>query len=186
MRIKTVAALVALMAVLALANAPSANAGEPPWGPVYADNSAHSYFYDDDLTTREHNGMEYARKTSLDAATQMSTSVNSSYNVQVDVWVYNTYHPSGDQVHWYAWTTCNRMVSGSSTKCDQHTVIFNEKLPHPDYWALACHEQGHTIGFGEGTGQNSNYSSSGRSCMRGDPDVHQYSATDKSKINAHY
>lgn len=153
------------------------------FGPTYADNSAHSFFYDDDLSAGQRSGMDWARVYSLDP-TDMSTNVDGSYNNQVDVWAYATWNPSGDQTSWYAWTTCIR--SAGSGKCDQHTIIFNHRLPHSNYYSLSCHEIGHSVGLGHESGSNSSYGSNDRSCMRGNPDHNYYAAHDKNHINGRY
>ncbi|MCH0540079.1 hypothetical protein I3F58_10970 [Streptomyces sp. MUM 203J] len=156
------------------------------FGPTYADNKAHSFFYDDDLSKAQRSGMDWARRNSLGAKTDMTTSVNKKYNRQVDVWVYATWRPTGDQKHWYAWTTCVKRVSGSSSKCDQHTIVINHKLPHSNYKSLSCHEIGHSVGLGHSKGKNSSYKSADRSCMRGNPDHNYYARHDKKHINGRY
>ncbi|MEN8651237.1 hypothetical protein ABCR94_11475 [Streptomyces sp. 21So2-11] len=164
--------------LVATAQPASANS----FGPGYADNKAHSFFYDDDLSSAQRAGMGWARTKSL-APTDMTTSVNSAYNKQVDVWGYATWRPTGDQRSWYAWTTC---IKQAGSKCDQHTIVFNHKLPHSNYKSLSCHEIGHSVGLGHHSGKNSSYSSATRSCLRGNPDHTYYSSHDKSHINGRY
>ncbi|EWS92440.1 hypothetical protein SSIG_02952 [Streptomyces filamentosus NRRL 11379] len=155
------------------------------FGPVFADNGAHSFFLDDDLSSGQKAGMNWARSSSLNP-TDMTTSLNKTYNKQVDVWAYGTWKPTGDQTRWYAWAKCVKMVSGSKTKCDQYTIVFNHKLPHSNYKALACHETGHTVGLGHESGKNSSFTSAARSCLRASPDHNYYSNHDKSHINGRY
>ncbi|MDW8807474.1 hypothetical protein P1P68_22465 [Streptomyces scabiei] len=166
-----------------LATVQSAQANS--FGPLYADNSGHSFFYDDDLSSGQRSGMGWARTNSL-GPTDMTTSVNSGYNSQVDVWAYSTWNPTGDQVDWYAWTTCIKKVSGSSSKCDQFTIVFNNREPHSNYKSLSCHEIGHSVGLGHHSGKNSSFASGNRSCLRGSPDHTAYSSHDKSHINGRY
>ncbi|WP_262387153.1 hypothetical protein [Streptomyces sp. TRM49041] len=181
--IRVLAALGATAAALTLTAQPaSANS----FGPLFADNKAHSFFYDDDLSSKQRSGMDWARKKSLAGPTDMTTSVNRSYNKQVDVWSYATWNPTGDQKKWYAWTTCVKRVSGSSKKCDQFTIVFNNKVPHSNYKSLSCHEIGHSVGLGHASGKNSSYTSANRSCMRGNPDHNYYSKHDKKHINGRY
>ncbi|WP_241518712.1 hypothetical protein [Streptomyces sp. CB03238] len=179
---RVLAALGAAVGSLILVTQPaSANS----FGPTFADNKAHSFFFDDDLSSGQRNGMDWARKNSL-APTDMTTSLDSRYNNQVDVWAYATWNPTGDQKNWYAWTTCVKKVSGSSSKCDQFTIVFNHKIPHSNYKSLSCHEIGHSVGLGHASGKNSSYSSANRSCMRGNPDHNYYANHDKNHINGRY
>ncbi|WP_344361154.1 hypothetical protein [Streptomyces gobitricini] len=177
---RVLAALGAAVGSLILVTQPaSANS----FGPTFADNKAHSFFFDDDLSKKQRSGMDWARKNSL-APTDMTTSVNRTYNKQVDVWTYATWNPTGDQKNWYAWTTCVKRASGS--KCDQFTIVFNHKVPHSNYKSLSCHEIGHSVGLGHASGKNSSYSSANRSCMRGNPDHNYYAKHDKNHINGRY
>lgn len=155
------------------------------FGSPYADGKAHDFFYDDDLTSREKSGMENARRYALDP-TNMTTSVRTTYTTSVDVWAYNTWSPVGQQTGWYAWASCVRYVSGSSTKCNQFTITFNERLPHSNYAALACHEIGHTVGLTDGQPGANDGPVDTRSCMKGPPDFTAYSNHDRTHINARY
>lgn len=103
----------------------SANSFSP-----HADNSAHSFFFDDDLSAAQKSGIDWARKNSL-SPTDMTTSVNASYNNKVDVWVYSTWNPPADLRNAYAWAKCIKRVNAS--KCDQHELVVNNRVPHSNY-----------------------------------------------------
>ncbi|MFE7774001.1 hypothetical protein ACFU5O_08880 [Streptomyces sp. NPDC057445] len=181
--IRMLAALGATAASLFLTAQPaSANS----FGPGYADNKDHSFFYDDDLSSAQRSGMDWARTKSLAGPTDMTTKVDRTYNNKVDVWAYATWNPTGDQKNAYAWTTCIKRVRSGSEVCDQHTIVFNNRQPHSNLKSLSCHEIGHSVGLGHNSGKNSSYSSANRSCLRGNPDHTYYSTHDKNHINGHY
>ena len=176
---RTFAVLIsALVLLVATPLTAAANSFSP-----HADNKAHSFFFDDDLSAAQKSGVDWARKNSL-APTDMTTSVNTTYNTKVDVWVYSTWNPPADLRNAYAWASCIKRVNAA--KCDQHELVINNKLPHSNYKSLGCHEIGHTVGLGHASGKNSSYSTPNRSCMRGNPDHNYYSTHDKNHINGAY
>lgn len=157
------------------------------FGKWYADSSYHDFWYSyTNLGSARYNGIRNARLYSLEN-TDMRTAQKSQYSTTVDVAVIMK-TPNPDQRGWYAWTYCPRKVS--STRCGQHIIAFSTTVSHSNYWSLACHEIGHTVGLKDGQastyGHNSSSTSPNRSCMRSRPDWTYYSNHDKGHINAKY
>lgn len=176
MRMPRVAGVVGALPLLVWGTSSPASAtgfGPCCGGYYYADNGGHSFYYDmANLTSSDRTVTDWARANSLDGQTDMSTSVNSSYNTQVDVYVTDDYDAGVNAI---AITYCVYFVS--SDKCDQFHVVYNE-VYHSQYHTrhVACHEIGHTTGLGD----DSPYDG----CMAATGDY--FGAHDRSHINSRY
>jgi hypothetical protein len=117
----------------------------------------------------------------------MSTSLMSGLSGGTDVWVGLVYQPPADVRNAYAWSECVIVNSSDSDICDLLKISYNNLVPHPDYYELACHEIGHTVGLGHHTATNASYSDPNKSCLRGPPPRwHWMSGHDVVHINGHY
>lgn len=94
--------LIGVIAVLSLSIVTGSGAHANSFGPVFADNGSHTFFYDDDIGSTRRSAMESARINALDGPTVMTTSRKSTYTTLVDVWVYGEWSPSGDETGWYS------------------------------------------------------------------------------------
>lgn len=157
------------------------------FGARYADNSSHDFWYSyTNLGSARYNGVHNARIYSLEP-TDISTSQVSTPTIYTDVLVIMS-NPNPSFPTAYAWFTCTTTIG--SDRCDQGVVYLSNTVPHSDYWSLACHEIGHSVGLKDGQnatyGVNSSSPTADRSCMRSSPDHRYYSNHDKGHINAKY
>lgn len=152
----------------------------------WADDSYENYWLDASLTSSMKTGMSNALISSLDPKTDIRVANEGRYNTSVDLWAVGTTSPPLNLSTSWAWTNCIKWVS--TYVCDQKKVTYNKNMTHPDYWAVGCHELGHAIGFAhaEPNDDNITYPTAERTCLRGNPDVRNYSIDNISKINAYY
>lgn len=157
------------------------------FAPWYADGTYHDFWYSSaTLGSTRYAGAANARITSVDAGTDITTAQVTVYLPTTDVAVIMDTNTI-DVRNAYAWTTCSK---GSSI-CDAFVVHTSKTNLHPDYYALYCHEFGHTLGLQDGEGATYGHNSDSlnyydRSCMRSGPDVQWYSNHDKTHINGRY
>jgi hypothetical protein len=165
----------------ALAAAPADTAFRKP----YADNAEHTFFTATSLSTTQRDAAVWVMQNSVDSPTDMFDTRMTYQSSATDVVFSAATYTKAPYSGWYAWATCEQMVF-LSDRCEQFTVKFNNKNPHSNYKALACHEVGHTIGFADGTGSNKDATTAARTCMRANPDVTKYASADVTKINKRY
>lgn len=159
----------------------AANAAE--WDSFKADDANHDFYLGSSLSTNQKNGITWAM-ANLDKQTDMYDTRTSTLWAGTDINAYAVNQSSGPNAGDYAWAFCNK--NNSAGRCDRAHIVFNNHNPHSNLQSLACHEIGHTIGAGHMTGSNSSYAAANRTCMRGNPDVTQYSTSLVSRINSTY
>lgn len=167
----------AALGVAALALAPHAawanNFGNPPGCCYVADNSNHTY-YNWLLTSGSEAAMDYALQTRLES-TDMTVDKFQSSNSDTDIIAVDTTY--ANEIWWGYWT-CDALVAGSSTKCNQGTLRLNLKFGTPTT-AVTCHEVGHSTGL--------DHSTLTTSCMQPVAGTdNDYDTHDRSHINGYY
>ncbi|NOX22040.1 MAG: hypothetical protein GXP36_02985 [Actinobacteria bacterium] len=146
----------------------------------YADSAAHTFLYPD---------MQYSA-ANRDWEPWVTNSRSTDYN-PTDIDTYKvTYHYNSALTYPYVdlswWTTtgmtvpgsasCNKLVSGETSKCDHWHVKFNANTTNnATQEFIACQEIGHTLGLGHNNDAD-NVVEHG-SCMSNDEDSYQPHST---------
>lgn len=152
-------------------------------GQQWHEDSSHAVYIHPNMRTNDSNGMTSALNYILSPTSMNVSIVASTTGADVDVRIV-----SGLPSNVLAQTPC--IVSVNSSFCRKWQIQYSANLNNVSSVpiALACHELGHTLGFGHGglNDLNSGYVPVERTCLRGGPDVYQYAARDKSQITAQY
>ncbi len=151
----------------------------------YADSAAHTYYiYSASWTTNQTAAITYAMTSVLDSSTDMYDIKYYSPSSSTDIKFMRGTYSSAPYSTYYAWVECNK--AASSSVCDSFNLKLNTINPHPNYYALMCHEVGHTVGLKHWPGNNSNPSDPDNSCLRASPDKTTWNANQRGHINDRY
>lgn len=154
-----------------------------PKQPYYADSLTHTYSLSSSSLTSTQRSAATAAMNYLGSSTNMTTQAVAQ-TATTDVVINGSWPSTAPYNSYYAWTTCSKALN--SSYCDRFRIAVNRNKSHSNWRSLFCHEIGHTLGFQNPGGKNSDATSEEKTCMRSSPDVIVYAAEDRAWINWWY